>query len=145
MRRAVLPVALLAGFSLIAGQPAIAGHIEDTYEAIAENNNGITTTSTTVCLRFNDPNPGDLTLDAFPPPPDPSPPVTFLLTYRHQELNTNLRTFQAVTRGDAPGLPEIMVFGTFKSGGRKIFGEGLNEDGTTHTFFGQKNNLCGGK
>jgi len=149
MRRAALTVALLAGFSLIVGHPAMAGHVGATYEVTVEDSIG---TIFTACMRFVV-GSNELTIDQFPGPGGIPPAASNLLQYRHQNLDTDLNTFMAVTKGDADEFGKFMVFGRFFGSikfdkfkgpkkNQRIEGQSVAEIGATTTFSGEAVLTC---
>jgi hypothetical protein len=101
------------------------------------------------CLRFNTPVVGNLQFQLLPP----MEPVTWNLTWRHQELDTKLNRFQAVSSDLFPYA--LMLFGGFKGtphgpvpglvGGQGVFNlnELSNETGdVTFEFQGVVTKSC---
>ena len=142
MRRIALVAVLLSGFLLITGQPAMATHITETYKVDVTQWDGTDFFSFTACLRFNSPAAGDLTVVSLDPVGVPV--ATFVLTWRHQDLDTKLNRFQAVRNyTDIPAgstVGTFMIFGGFK--GVLVGGQGVNDSGGTYEFLGSENAKC---
>ena len=87
-------------------------------------------TNFTDCFRFDNPGPGDLSIDG----------LGQTITYRHGQLDTNSERFKAVSRsGQALA---IMFFGEAVDPLNRLNGEAVNEFGDTFVFSGTSNPTC---
>jgi len=142
MRRIALVAVVLSGFLLITGQPALATHVSTTYEVDVTAFDGVVLGSFTACFHVNDPSPGDLKIFTFI---GGAPSGDFLLTWRHQDLDTKLKRFQAVRKfsDTSPDSPvTVMIFGDFKGPAGKVVGQGVADTGYTFDFHGIANAKC---
>jgi len=143
MRRIALVAVVLSGFFLITGQPVTATHITETYELVGTQWDGSAFSSFTACLHFNYASiPGDLKIFTFI---GGAPSGDFLLTWRHQDLDTKLKRFQAVRKFSDPSPDSpvtVMIFGDFKGPAGKVVGQGVADTGYTFDFHGIANAKC---
>jgi hypothetical protein len=82
------------------------------------------------CYRFDQPNPGDLTIDLLPGGP---------VTYRHGQLDAVGESFKAVSR---PGQMRISFAGTDVTVFGQMRGEAVNAAGSTWVFVGTRVDKC---
>ena len=126
----------------------MATHITEIYEVdVTQRDDNGNDIFLTACLDFNyDDIPGNLRIVTFG---SVVPTETFLLVWRHQDLDTKLNRYQAVRKSsdvsDDPSSRNFMIFGGFK--GALVGGQGVSDSGdgiaaVTFEFLGSENATC---